>query len=54
LDYIVLSAHEYPLAVVMAKHQGALGFLQNNGLNYLNSMTFDRSNPDERKSLSQR
>ncbi|CAO3599013.1 unnamed protein product [Absidia cylindrospora] len=54
LDYIVLSAHEYPLAVVMAKHQGALGFLQNNGLNYLNSMTFDRSNPDERKSLSQK
>ncbi|KAI8334757.1 hypothetical protein BC941DRAFT_515501 [Chlamydoabsidia padenii] len=54
LDYIVLSAHKYPLAVVMAKHQGALGFLQNNGLNYLNSMTFDRSDPEERKTLSQR
>ncbi|KAI8099030.1 uncharacterized protein BX664DRAFT_320213 [Halteromyces radiatus] len=54
LDYIVLSAHKYPCAVVMAKHQGALGFLQNNGLNYLNSMTFNRSDPEERKTLSKK
>ncbi|KAI9305677.1 acyltransferase-domain-containing protein [Cunninghamella echinulata] len=54
LDYIVLSAHQYPGAVVMAKHNGVLGFLQNNGLNYLNSMTFDRSNTHDRKYLSQK
>ncbi|KAI8064728.1 hypothetical protein BC940DRAFT_241903 [Gongronella butleri] len=54
LDYIVVSAHQYPGAVVMARHTGALGFLQNNGLNYLNSMTFDRSNLLERKQLSDR
>ncbi|KAI8977574.1 hypothetical protein BDF20DRAFT_913890 [Mycotypha africana] len=52
VDYIVLSAHQYPHGVVMAKHGGALGFLQNNGLNYLNSMTFDRANMTERKDLS--
>ncbi|CAO3631017.1 unnamed protein product [Cunninghamella blakesleeana] len=54
LDYIVLSAHKYPGAVVMAKHNGVLGFLQNNGLNYLNSMTFDRSNLHDRKYLSEK
>ncbi|CEI88149.1 hypothetical protein RMCBS344292_02549 [Rhizopus microsporus] len=52
LDYILLSADRFPHAVVMAKHTGALGFLQNNGLNYLHSMTFDRSNITERKQLS--
>ncbi|ORX59752.1 acyltransferase-domain-containing protein [Hesseltinella vesiculosa] len=54
LDYIVISAHQFPGAVVMARHKGALGFLQNNGLNYLNSMTFDRSDPTERQHLSLR
>lgn len=37
----------------MARHGGALGFLQNNGLNYLHSMTFDRSNITERRDLSE-
>jgi glycerol-3-phosphate O-acyltransferase 3/4 len=37
----------------MARHGGALGFLQNNGLNYLHSLTFDRSNMTERKDLSE-
>ncbi|KAI9311975.1 hypothetical protein BX666DRAFT_2142969 [Dichotomocladium elegans] len=54
LDYIVVSAHQYPHAVVMARHGGVLGFLQNNGLNFLHSMTFDRSNTQERKNLAQR
>ncbi|CAO3685838.1 unnamed protein product [Rhizopus stolonifer] len=53
LDYILLSAHQFPHAVVMARHSGALGFLQNNGLNYLHSMTFDRSNITERRDLSE-
>ncbi|KAG1579450.1 hypothetical protein G6F48_011150 [Rhizopus delemar] len=53
LDYILLSAHQFPHAVVMARHGGALGFLQNNGLNYLHSLTFDRSNVTERKDLSE-
>ncbi|KAI9271329.1 hypothetical protein BY458DRAFT_509689 [Sporodiniella umbellata] len=52
LDYILLSADQFPHAVVMAKHGGALGFLQNNGLNYLHSLTFDRSNITERRDLS--
>lgn len=38
----------------MARHGGALGFLQNNGLNFLNSMTFDRLNVHERKSLAEK
>ncbi|KAI9250478.1 hypothetical protein BDA99DRAFT_522590 [Phascolomyces articulosus] len=54
LDYILVSACSFPNAVVMARHGGALGFLQNNGLNFLHSMTFDRSNTDERKDLSGR
>ncbi|GAA5806199.1 hypothetical protein HPULCUR_011730 [Helicostylum pulchrum] len=53
LDYILLSANKFPHAVVMARHGGALGFLQNNGLNYLHSLTFDRANITERKELSQ-
>ncbi|CDH49298.1 1-acyl-sn-glycerol-3-phosphate acyltransferase [Lichtheimia corymbifera JMRC:FSU:9682] len=53
LDYIVASAHQYPHAVVMARHKGALGFLQNNGLNFLHSMTFDRANLYERKNLAE-
>ncbi|KAG1084783.1 hypothetical protein G6F42_021644 [Rhizopus arrhizus] len=53
LDYILLSAHKFPHAVVMARHTGALGFLQNNGLNYLHSMCFDRANITERKYLSE-
>ncbi|KAI8988869.1 hypothetical protein BDB01DRAFT_783416 [Pilobolus umbonatus] len=54
LDYILLGAHRFPHAVVMAKHGGALviGILQNYGLNYLHSMTFDRSNVMERKYLA--
>ncbi|KAL9539589.1 hypothetical protein MBANPS3_010174 [Mucor bainieri] len=53
LDYILLGAHKFPHAVVMARHTGALGFLQNNGLNYLHSMCFDRANITERKDLSE-
>ncbi|CAO3632007.1 unnamed protein product [Mucor hiemalis] len=53
LDYILLSANKFPHAVVMARHTGALGFLQNNGLNYLHSMTFDRANITERRELSE-
>lgn len=30
------------------------GFLQNNGLNYLHSLTFDRANITERRDLSER
>ncbi|KAF7728010.1 1-acylglycerol-3-phosphate O-acyltransferase 6 (lysophosphatidic acid acyltransferase, zeta) [Apophysomyces ossiformis] len=54
LDYILVSAHKFPNAVVMARHGGALGFLQNYGLNFLNSMTFDRANTEERKALAAR
>ncbi|KAI7854187.1 hypothetical protein BDC45DRAFT_535631 [Circinella umbellata] len=54
LDYILVSACRFPNAVVMARHGGALGFLQNNGLNFLHSMTFDRSNTDERRDLAGR
>ncbi|KAI9488819.1 hypothetical protein BDB00DRAFT_846286 [Zychaea mexicana] len=54
LDYILVSACRFPNAVVMARHGGALGFLQNNGLNFLHSMTFDRSNTEERKDLAGR
>ncbi|KAI9025901.1 hypothetical protein CLU79DRAFT_743665 [Phycomyces nitens] len=54
LDFILLSANRFPNAVVMARHGGALGFLQNYGLNFLHSMTFDRSNLEERKHLSER
>ncbi|KAI8140493.1 hypothetical protein BJV82DRAFT_622812 [Fennellomyces sp. T-0311] len=54
LDYILVSACRFPNAVVMARHSGALGFLQNNGLNFLHSMTFDRSNSEERKTLAER
>ncbi|KAI7899350.1 uncharacterized protein BX663DRAFT_478561 [Cokeromyces recurvatus] len=53
LDYILLGANKFPHAVVMARHSGVLGFLQNNGLNYLHSLTFDRSNITERKILSE-
>ncbi|KAG2204801.1 hypothetical protein INT47_004076 [Mucor saturninus] len=53
LDYILLSANKFPHAVVMARHTGALGFLQNNGLNYLHSLTFDRANITERRDLSE-
>ncbi|KAI8370145.1 hypothetical protein EDC96DRAFT_503213 [Choanephora cucurbitarum] len=52
LDYILLSANQFPHAVVMARHTGALGFLQNNGLNYLHSLTFDRTNITERRVLA--
>ncbi|CEP11076.1 hypothetical protein [Parasitella parasitica] len=54
LDYILLGAHKFPHAVVMARHSGVLGFLQNNGLNYLHSLCFDRANITERKDLSER
>ncbi|KAL0090135.1 hypothetical protein J3Q64DRAFT_1728436 [Phycomyces blakesleeanus] len=54
LDFILLSANRFPNAVVMARHGGALGFLQNYGLNFLHSMTFDRSNMEERRLLSER
>ncbi|KAI8067703.1 uncharacterized protein B0P05DRAFT_475408 [Gilbertella persicaria] len=53
LDYILLSANRFPHAVVMARHAGALGFLQNNGLNYLHSLTFDRANITERRVLAE-
>ncbi|KAI9469959.1 MAG: hypothetical protein EXX96DRAFT_491957 [Benjaminiella poitrasii] len=53
LDYILLGANKFPHAVVMARHTGVLGFLQNNGLNYLHSLTFNRANITERKVLSE-
>ncbi|KAF9165291.1 1-acylglycerol-3-phosphate O-acyltransferase 6 (lysophosphatidic acid acyltransferase, zeta) [Actinomortierella ambigua] len=51
LDYIVLAGHKFPHAVIMARHQGLIGWLQRGVLAFLNSTAFDREDSQQRQAV---
>jgi len=54
VDYIILSADEFPHAVLQQSHGGLLGCLQRTILDATGSICFDRSNPHERSKMKQK
>ena len=52
LDYVLLSSHEIPHAIVAQAHGGFFGYVQQYILKQMGSLTFDRNEKKDREKLS--